>query len=235
MQDDVYLISADGWLEASKPRKIAEDRKVKEKPDIEIGKLKLQADLIPPALIVARYFAAEQRALDDLKAEAERLGQQLDEMKEEHGGEEGLLAEVLDEKGNVNKMTLTQRLKEIRHDREAAEERQIFEAYAALLEQQAEANKRVKEAQKTLDEQVVNQYARLTEDEVKALVIDDKWMAALRGEVTGEMDRVSQSLTGRIKELTERYSAPLQQIMGETAELNAKVEAHLQKMGLVWY
>ena len=235
MQDDVYLISSDGWQEASKPRKIAEDRKNKEKPDIEIGKLKLRADLIPPALIVARYFAIEQRALDDLKAEVERLGQQLDEMKEEHGGDDGLLAEVFDEKGNIKKGDLTKRLKEIKNDSDAAEELQALEAYAALLDQQAETNKVVKDDQKALDEQVVNQYGRLNEAEIKALVVGDKWLAALRAEVTSEMDRVSQALTGRIKQLTERYSAPLQQIMSETVELNAKVEGHLQKMGLVWY
>lgn len=235
MQDDVYLISSDGWQEASKPRKLAADQKTKEKPDIEIGKLKLKCDLIPPALIVARFFPAEQLALDDLKAKAEGLGQQLDEMKEEHSGEDGLLAEVLDEKGSVIKGALTKRIKEIKHDREAADERQVLEAYATLLEQQAEINKRAKDAQKALDEQVVNQYGRLTEAEVKTLVVDEKWLTALRGEVTGEMDRVSQALTGRIKQLTERYAAPLQHIMGETAELNAKVEAHLQKMGLVWY
>jgi len=235
MQDDVYLISSDGWQEASKPRKLAADQKTKEKPDIEIGKLKLKCDLIPPALIVARFFPAEQLALDDLKAKAEGLGQQLDEMKEEHSGEDGLLGEVLDEKGSVIKGALTKRIKEIKHDREAADERQVLEAYATLLEQQAEINKRAKDAQKALDEQVVNQYGRLTEAEVKTLVVDEKWLTALRGEVTGEMDRVSQALTGRIKQLTERYAAPLQHIMGETAELNAKVEAHLQKMGLVWY
>jgi len=236
MQDDVYLISSDGWQEASKPRKIAEDRKIKEKPDIEIGKLKLKADLIPPALIVARYFAAEQRALDDLKAEAERLGQQLDEMKEEHGGEEGLLADVVDEKGNISKGAVTARLKALKlaADPDTTEEREALEAYAALLDQQVESNKVVREAQKALDEQVVNQYGRLTEAEIKTLVVDDKWLAALCDDVNGEMDRVSQALTGRIKQLTERYAAPLPQIMSETVELNAKVEAHLQKMGLAW-
>ena len=107
MQDDVYLIAGEGWLEASKLRKIGEDKKLKEKPDLESGKLKLKADLIPPALIMARYFSAEQAALNELKAEQERIGQQLDEMKEEHGGEDGLLAEVVDEKGNINKGALT--------------------------------------------------------------------------------------------------------------------------------
>ncbi len=105
MQDDVYMISSDGWKEASRLRLIVEDEKnkSKEKADLTIGKLKLKTDLIPPVLIVARYFSAEQQELADLKAEQERIAQQLDEMKEEHGSEEGLLAEVMDEKGNISK------------------------------------------------------------------------------------------------------------------------------------
>mgnify|MGYP005821657273 CR=1 FL=1 len=158
----------------------------------------------------------------------------MDEMKEEQGGEDGLLAEVLDEKGSVNKSALTKRIKEIKHDPDAADERQVLEAYAALLEQQTEANRRVKDAQKALDEQVVNQYGRLTEAEIKALVVDDKWLTTLRNEVMGEMDRISQALTGRIKQLTERYASPLQHIIGETVELNARVEEHFKKMGLSW-
>jgi type I restriction enzyme M protein len=234
MQDDIYLISVDGWLGASKPRQIAEDRKTKEKPDLEIGKLKLKADLIPPALIVERYFAVEQIAQDELTADQERIVQQLDEIKEEHSGEEGLLADVQDEKGNISKGAVTARLKGIKHERDAADEREVLEAYAALLEVHAEAGRRVKEAQKALDEKVVIKYGHLTEDEVKVLVVDDKWLATLTTEVANELERVSQILTGRIKELTERYVTPLPQIVRYVETLSAKVNAHLRKMGIAW-
>ena len=72
MQDDVYLIASDGWREAAKPRQIVEDKdkKSKDKPDFIIGKQKFKADLIPPALLIARYFAAEQAAIEKLEAEA---------------------------------------------------------------------------------------------------------------------------------------------------------------------
>jgi type I restriction enzyme M protein len=236
MQDDVYLIASDGWLEASKPRQMAEDRKSKEKPDLEIGKVKLKADLIPPALIVARYFAADQRALDDLKAEQEGIAQQLDEMKEEHGGEEGLLADAQDEKGNITKSTVMERLKMIRRvaDPDTAEERRLLEVYQALIEKEANAGRRVKDAQKALDETVINQYGLLSEEEVKVLVVDDKWLATLNVAVTNEMERVSQVLTGRIKELTEHYNIPLPQIIREVETLSAMVDGHLQMMGLTW-
>ena len=45
------------------------------------------------------------------------------------------------------------------------------------------------------------------------------------------MDRVSQQLTHRVKELAERYEIPLPQIASSVAELEAKVSRHLEKMG----
>lgn len=59
MQDDVYMIAGDGWMEAAKPRGIIED-KIKETPDLIIGRKKYKMDLVPPALIVARYFGEER-------------------------------------------------------------------------------------------------------------------------------------------------------------------------------
>ena len=69
MQDDVYLIAADGWIEAAKPRSIIEDKqsKVKETPDLVIKKNKYKMDLIPPSLIVARYFARSKLRLKPCK------------------------------------------------------------------------------------------------------------------------------------------------------------------------
>jgi len=64
-------------------------------------------------------------------------------------------------------------------------------------------------------------------------VIDDKWMARLAASVQGELDRVSQTLTGRIRELAERYATPLPQLTDEVAVLAARVEGHLAKMGVM--
>src|SRR5207245_4516260 len=69
MQDDVYLIAGDGWIEAAKPRGIVEDkeRKIKETPDLTIGRKKYKMDLVPPALIVACYFDKEKAAIEMLQ------------------------------------------------------------------------------------------------------------------------------------------------------------------------
>ena len=78
---------------------------------------------------------------------------------------------------------------------------------------------------------VATRYGKLTEDEIKALVVEDKWLAALGAAVQGELDRVSQSLAGRVRELAERYATPLPSLEREVDEWASRVEQHLARMG----
>jgi type I restriction enzyme M protein len=233
MQDDVYMIVSDGWQEAARPRLIIEDkdRKTKEKPDFTVGKQKFKADLIPVSVLVARYFAAEQAAIESLESEAAAIVQSMEEMAEEHGGEEGLLEAVKNDKGKITKAAVMTRVKEIESDAEFADEMKVLKEYLALIEKDAATSAKVKDAQEALMAKVAAQYGKLTEDEIKTLVVDDKWLATLAAAVQGELDRVSQTLTGRIRELADRYVTPLPQLTGEVATLAARVEEHLKKMG----
>ncbi len=149
------------------------------------------------------------------KANSRTIEQQLDEQKEEQGGEDGLLAEVIEGEGDKQKITakgLKARLKEIGKDPEFADERKALEDYAALLDKQTDAKSRLKAAQEDLDAKLDAKYPKLTEDEIKTLVVDDKWLTTLAAAVQGELDRVSQTLTGRIRQLAERYATPLPQL-----------------------
>ncbi len=74
-------------------------------------------------------------------------------------------------------------------------------------------------------------YPTFTLDEVKTLVVERKWMDELFARVLGEVDRLSQTLAGRVKELAERYAEPMPKITKEVETLTAKVEDHLSKMG----
>jgi type I restriction enzyme M protein len=235
MQDDVYLVTGDGWKEAGKLRRILEEegKKSKEKPDLQIGKLKLMADLIPPALVVSCYFSPEQRQIDALQAAAEALAAQIDELTEEHSGEDGLVAEVCED-GKISKGAVTKRLAQIKQDLEAADERTVLEKYLDLLEKETEAGRKAKDAQQALDAKVAEKYNALTQPEIITLVVDDKWLSALASVVQGELDRISQTLTGRIQELADRYETPLPQQTENVEELTGKVDAHLKKMGFVW-
>jgi type I restriction enzyme M protein len=236
MQDDVYLIAHAGWVDAAKPRLIVEtkEQKSKEQPDFTVGKQKFKSDLIPAALLIAHYFAAEQAAIEAFEGELGALEQQLDELKEEHGVEGSLLEEVVDEKGKVSKKAVATRLEEIDHDAEDADERNALEDYAALLDQQADTRSRLKAAQDALGAKIAAKYGKLTEAEIRTLVVDDKWLAQLAVDVQSELDRVSQALTGRIRQLADRYAAPLPQLTEEVKTLAARVEEHLKKMGAVW-
>jgi hypothetical protein len=69
MQDDVYLVSSEGWVEAAKPRAAIDNKEknIRESPDLKVLKKKYKMDLIPPALIVARYFPTERARVHALE------------------------------------------------------------------------------------------------------------------------------------------------------------------------
>jgi type I restriction enzyme M protein len=239
MQDDVYLIAQTGWVEAAKPRLIVETKgqKSKEHPDFTMGKQKFKSDLIPAALLIARYFSTEQATIEAIEIELGALEQQLDEIKEEQGVEGGLLEEVVDGEGDKRKISpkaVTTRLKEIAYDPDATEERKALESYAALLDKQADAKSRLKAAQDALEANIAAKYGKLTEAEIKTLVVDDKWLAQLAADVQSELDRVSQALTGRVRQLADRYATPLPQLTEDVKTLATRVDKHLKKMGAVW-
>ncbi len=227
MQDDCYLIAAagaaDGW-KAETYRIIEKDKKGKEK---DKG---WTCDLVPKALIVARYFAKEQAAITKLEAELEGVAARTTELEEEHGGEEGALSEL----DKVNKANVTARLKEIKGDKEAKEEAAVLNEWLKLANEEADIKKRLKDAEAALDAKAYAHYPKPSEADVQTLVVDDKWLAALDAAIHGEMDRISQALTQRVKELVERYETPMPQQVHTVAELEAKVDRHLETMGFSW-
>ena len=110
----------------------------------------------------------------------------------------------------------------------------MLQEYLALSEQEGDANIALRAAQDKLMEEVADKYSNLDEDEIKTLVVDDKWLATLAAAVQGELDRVSQTLTGRIRELSERYASPLPKLTDEIEKLSTRVNEHLKKMGAAW-
>ncbi len=238
MQDDVYMITdihreegdpESGWLAANKLRLLK--GRSKEHADLKIGKLKYKVDLIPPEIIVERYFAEEQAAIAALEAEEDAVTQEQEAMEEEHSGEGGLLEEAKSDAGNVTKGAAQARQREIQDDPDAAEELAVLDAYLDLRDQETHLGRKIRQAEKALDALVVAQYKALTEDEVKSLVVDAKWLAALEAAIQDELDRISQTLTGRVRELAERYATPLPEIVAQVDALSERVAGHLARMG----
>ena len=236
MQDDCYLIAADGWREAAMPRRVVEDRtrKTKEKPNFALGKKKYVAELLPPALVIARYCADEQAAIEKLEGDISALQQQVEELVEEHRREGGLLEDARNEKDKLTKASIAARLKEIKDDADAADERAVLARYLTLNEREASSAATLRAARNFLTEKLSQQYDQLTEGDIKTLVVDDKWMARLTAAVQAELDRAAQTLTGRIRQLAARYDTPMPKLKKEVEALTARVDHHLKQIGAAW-
>ncbi|ENM3739301.1 type I restriction-modification system subunit M [Vibrio cholerae] len=232
MQDDVYVLVQDGWDagEVLRELMVAKGEKLKEVPDLVIGKAKYKAELLPPALLVKRFFAAEQAELDRLQSELDSISQELESYIEEHSTEDGLLADALNDKDKVTAASVKARLK-LASD---PVERKALQHVQRLFDSEGSSKKAVKEQQDKLDLLVFKRYATLTTSEVKTLLVQDKWQATLQASIQAEIERMGQQLASRVKDLEERYAEPLPQISKSVDMLSAKVAEHLKAMGLEW-
>lgn len=224
MQDDCYLIDADGWK--AETHRIIETKKSKDGKDKQVDK-GWTCDLLPKKYVVAHFFAKEQKAIDELMTELESTTAAVAELEEENGGDDGAFA-VLDK---VNRANVAARLKEIKNDKDSKEEAAVLNEWLKLSDKEADLKRRIKDAEASLDALAYAQYPKLTEADVKTLVVDDKWLTEIMTAIRAGTDRVSQALTQRIKELAERYGSPLPEITDRVAALEAKVNQHLKKMG----
>jgi type I restriction enzyme M protein len=236
LYDDLDLITVAGWVDAAQPRLLVDtsEGKSKEKPDFTIGRKKYKAELLPPELVESFYFGDAQSTLSVFEADLATVQQSMEELVEEHGGDEGLLADARNDRDKVTTASAKARLTAIKRDREADEERQLLKEYLALADQESTLKSQAKDQRNTLTEQVAAHYATLTEDDIKALVVDEKWLSTIEAAVQSELDRVSQTLTHRIRELADRYANPLPTLEDELLELANRVDDHLTKMGVSW-
>ncbi|HEY9277098.1 MAG TPA: N-6 DNA methylase [Methylotenera sp.] len=252
MQDDCYLIADANWQAGAQPREILQvknkDGKLAwpEAHDYKKGKRRFKSDLVPAPILINRFFVAERDAIESLVIQLADTEQKLLEMMEEHSVEEGLLYDLFsdeddDEKPKLTKALLDERrkiikarLKEIGKDPEYADECKALQDYSALLDKQTEVKTKLKAAQDNLEAQLDAKYPKLTEEEIKTLVVDEKWLTTLANAVQGELDRVTQTLTGRIRQLAERYAVPLPTLTKELSILSARVDEDLKRMGAVW-
>lgn len=231
MQDDCYLIAADGWRAV--PYRVIETKKGKDgKPGRQVDK-GWACDLVPKALLVARYFAAEQAAIDRLAADLEAVSAKLGELEEEHGGEDAVFSGF----DRINDASVKERVREIAagdDPAEAAEEVAVLEEWLVLSGREAVLSRELKSGEAKLDAAALARYATLTEAEVRGLVVDKKWLAALDTAVHDEMNRVSQALAKRVGDLAERYETPLAQLVDVVTQAEMRTQGHLAAMGFTW-
>lgn len=306
LQDDVYAIKAGGYAVA---REIDYEYAKKKQKDesgetVEVDdttKVKsFEGALIPKEIMEEVFFAEELAELTTLMEQSAALEAELDEMREEESGDEGLLKEALNEKGDsIPKANLNKRIKELDAKKTSAvmdamtqlvalfDENKTVEMealirevpelgefdirnkngtfgkaklkaalkvaaetavvpeiyadeYAALTlysQKYAErdtVDKAYKTARKAFDEKLVAKYAELTDDEIKHLLFDMKWMAKLVADVCDEIEQVLNTLSSKVLLIAKRYEHTLGEIEDRTAKSRAAVVSALERMGYKW-
>lgn len=236
MHDDVYLVmssfgASGDWREASRPRLaiIEKERKLVESPDLEIGsgrnKTKYKMDLIPPALIVSRYFESERDRVDELQTAADEATRAVEEFVDEHAVEDGLLFEAMDDE-KISKTLVTQRLREIRGNGDK-EEATVLNRLLKLFTAAADGKKAAKDGLAKLDEKTLHEYGKLKSEDVQECVLDDKWRADVLGRIQSVLNERMLTFVARLTLLGARYSMTLNEIGERIASVEESASAQI--------
>lgn len=227
LKDDVYLIVEDGWV--ANVKRILE--KNKKGADVDKG---WTCDLTPKELVINRFLASENQELVSIETELESVQAEIVSFEEEHAGDEGILSDATNDKGSITKTTLTAFIKDIKSNPAEKDAISLANEMLKLFNREAELKKDQKEKATALDNLTLKLFKELTEDDVRTLVVDDKWLTSIKASIQTEIDAISQRLTGRVKQLAERYENTLIELDKESKSLEDIVSAHLEKMRLRW-
>lgn len=171
----------------------------------------MTCDLLPVSIVLKEYFGKELDEIDKLSAELSQLRSELQDMieqaKEESGEEdEDELKKVVD---LLKKTT----------------------AYKSKYKRRKELDKELKDKKSDLTKAVQKKYSELTEDEIKHLVIDNKWLATISGMILEEMKQVTHQLAHEVVTLAERYEFTLAYLSSECNKYEDEVNRYLKEMG----
>ena len=234
MQDDAYLVVTEGWTEAARPRVLAGSRGkgAAESPDLTERRTKYKMDLLPPELVVARYFAGERGEVERLMAEEEAIGRDVAAFVEENAGEDGPLSGATAAMGKVTQAAAKARLLAVGDGPEDRVERDALEGCLDLMKAHAKAKRTTKAAQAKLDAKVLARYASLGAAKVADMVVGDKWMASIQEAILAVAERLTGELVDRVRVLEERYAESLPELARQAEDLEARVRSHLHDMGI---
>lgn len=159
-------------------------------------------DLLPVNILLNEYFTNETDEITELSAQIEQKQAELDELLETAGEDE-------DEQNEVKK---------------SVEYKKIDKEKSAL-------NKTLKEKRTDLTDAVVKKYAALTEEEIKMLVVDRKWLASVTNGCETLMENVTLQIASNVTALVERYETTLKDTDANVKDIEQKVLLSLKEMG----
>lgn len=235
MQDDMYSIALDGWTAGNEwERTIIKGKKGKDgkaaKDKVIEGLDGIVGRMISPDLLIKVYFKEQWDNIIAFEAEIEALKTQLEESEQDNELESTVFSEL----DKVNLTTVKMLLKQRKKDKAPKEEITVIENYINLNEAIKNIASLIKIAKNTIEKSVIDLYPELSEQEIKAVVIHEKWEYQLQTALHQLQDKISQNLAQRIKELAARYENTLPELEMEALDYEAKVKQHLKEMGFVW-
>lgn len=233
MADDVFLLKYDGYAagrEIEYDVEITETKKGETKEKIKGW----DGKLIPKAIIEKVYFSKERAKIDEAQRVADETQARLDELTEEQMAEDGVLADCLNDNDALDVKKVTAKLKELKKTDPQGEETRVLEEYTALTKKAKEQTKLVRDLYAALEKLEMEKYPTLTIEEIKELLVNRKWYYTIFDGISALYAATSHSMAGRILELAERYERTLPELEKDVADYEAKVKAHLERMGFIW-
>lgn len=226
MQDDVYMIMADGWKLNLRP-KLKEDKKEKKMVPVVVKTWNdLESDLLPVEYIVNRFCKSELEACDELSASIAFMENEVDSLMEEND-------DVFDaknfEKEKINLASVKKRVKvtkgeELEHLMEWLDFQSSIKAEKAKL----------KDANSNLLSRVKEEYELLAQNEMRVKnLVKEKWVNAISTRIESELSRSVEQLKSQLSAISDRYDQTLPSIDKEVEDYESRVNTHLTQMGFV--
>lgn len=233
MQDDIYVISTGGWLEGKGLRRLTKKNSKGEDKAVA-GLNGLEGRIIPTSLIIQEYFTDLSEEIEAVQSKIEAIKSRRSEIDEEYSGEDTIISDAYDKENKTSQKLLKEALKKLgRKDKDNEEAYDLINEYLEILKNQPKLNKTLKDLNSKLEKSIIKKYPTLTEQEIKTLLVEKKWLKHIENRIESELDNICNRLSTRVKELVDRYEKSLIEIENEVESLTAKVEEHLKKMGMV--
>ena len=225
MQDDVFMISRDGWkISVELPK--TKDGKIKKTYSYE----SIQCDLLPTEVLIDTLFYPEKAKIDSLREQIASLDVAMNEIVEEFGN---MFEQAVNDKNQIQNKDLRVLLKNAKkkpNDYDA-DEVKAWKDYVHLLDEQDNAKNNLKKNMFSLTVSVQNKYKEFTTDEIRDIVFNDKWMKQMRSRLENLMQSAQQSIVASFRELADRYADTLPELESDVDVYRKQVAKDLHSMG----
>ena len=235
MSDDFYsLYSTGSWVDSNEIEVFyKEQKKKKNEEEAKLKEVGWQGKLIPKELIIEKYFSKESDDISKLEEHINAIESNISQMEDDYGSEGEVLFDFYEgekiKSANVEKVVK----KKNKDSSYSKDEFDILVAYSGFNKELKDANKQLKDLKQALDTLARNKMKVLTEQEIKEIVINNKWSRSIYDGIDSLYSRISHGLANRILELAERYEDTLFEIEEDVEKYENQVKEHLRKLGFI--